>query len=334
MISKLYDKTTKIIKENLWFILSIFIIIFLFNFELPYYIESPGGYISINNRIKIDNNDNDIKGDYGLAYVTMIKGTLPFLGYSYLNKDWDIVSKEDIKYTNETIKEMNDREKIYLNEALANAKYVAYNYANEEVKILNKSLHVTYIDNDDTELKLFDIIKGINNQNIDTVEEIRKIINETKEKYVTLDVIRNNEYIKIKSSIYEIEDKKYLGVMITPNYEIETNPKIDISIKNNESGPSGGFMLALGIYSKLTGEDLTKGDKIIGTGTIDMNGNIGEIGGVKYKVIGAYKNNAKLFLCPKENYEEASNIVKERNYDIEVVSVETFEDAIKYLKER
>lgn len=332
MINKLYDKLKVIIKENLWFILSLFAIIFLFNFELPYYIETPGGYISLNDRIKL--NDYKFDGDYGMAYVTMIKGTIPFLGLSYLNGDWNIVSKDDVKYDNETIEEMNNRDKIYLNEAIDNAKYVAYNYANKDIKILNKSLYITYIENEDTELKPLDIIKRINNKDIDSVEDIKTIINNTNEDYVYLDVIRNNEYINVKTSVFEIEDKKYIGIMVTPNYEIETDPKVSINVKNNESGPSGGLMLALGIYSKLTGDDLTKGDKIIGTGTIDMDGNVGEIGGIKYKVIGAYKNKAKVFLCPKENYEEALNIVKERNYNMEIVEIQTFTDAINYLKER
>ena len=122
--------------------------------------------------------------------------------------------------------------------------------------------------------------------------------------------------------------------MITPNYDVITDMNIDINMKRNESGSSGGLMLALSLYSKMSGEDLTKGDKIIGTGTIDMEGNVGEIAGVKYKLIGAVKNNAKVFLCPEENYSEAINIAKERKYNIDIVSVKTFEDAINYLRKR
>ena len=75
-------------------------------------------------------------------------------------------------------------------------------------------------------------------------------------------------------------------------------------------------------------------DKIIGTGTIDSEGNVGIIGGIKYKLIGAVNNKAKIFLCPKDNYEEASRLAKERNYDIIIKSISTFDEAIKYLKER
>ena len=78
--------------------------------------------------------------------------------------------------------------------------------------------------------------------------------------------------------------------------------------------------------------DLKKGRKIVGTGTIDANGNVGEIGGVKYKVLGASREKADIFFCPKENYEEAINTNNKYNLKIKIVKVETLEEAINYLK--
>ena len=193
MHNKVYESIKKFIKENLWFVITMFLIIFIFNFELPYYIESPGGFISIDKRIKIDDG-YDIDGEYGMAYVSMIKGSIPFLGYSLLNNDWDIVSKSDIKYDNESIKEMNEREKIYLNEAVSNSKYVVLKYLNKEVKIDNNKLYITYLDSDDTELKMLDIIKKINNIEVNNIYDIKEIINNFNEEYIYLDIIRNNKW--------------------------------------------------------------------------------------------------------------------------------------------
>ena len=333
MHNKIYDKVIKYIKENKWFFISIIVIIAVFNIELPYYIETPGGFISLDERIKIEDG-YDIDGDYGMAYVSMMKGVLPFLGLSYFNDNWDIIKKDDVKFDNETVKEMNEREKIYLNEALSNSKYVALKYANYDVDIKDMKLYITYLENDDTELKLLDIIKKVNDIEVNSIKELKEVINSIDEDYAYFDIIRNNKEMKVRSSLKTIEDKKYVGIMLTTNYEVITDKKINVNVKRNESGSSGGLMLTLAIYSKLTGNDYTKGDKIIGTGTIDMNGNVGAISGVKYKLIGAVKKKAKVFLCPKENYEEAINIKNEKNYDIDIVSVDTFEDAINYLKGR
>ena len=74
------------------------------------------------------------------------------------------------------------------------------------------------------------------------------------------------------------------------------------------------------------------GKTIVGTGTIDINGNVGPIGGVKYKLKGAVKNKAEIFIVPNgENYEEAIKLKKENNYKIDIIGVNTIDDALNYL---
>ena len=89
--------------------------------------------------------------------------------------------------------------------------------------------------------------------------------------------------------------------------------------------------MSLTVYNQLTETDITRGKKIVGTGTIDINGNVGEIGGVKYKLIGAVKNKADIFICPEENYEEAISVAKDKNYDIKIISAKTFDEALEKL---
>ena len=92
-------------------------------------------------------------------------------------------------------------------------------------------------------------------------------------------------------------------------------------------------MLALTIYNKLTPEDITKGKKIVGTGTIDIKGNIGQISGIEYKLKGAVSQKADLFFAAHgKNYEEAINLKKKYNYKIPIIGVSTFDDALNYLE--
>ena len=108
---------------------------------------------------------------------------------------------------------------------------------------------------------------------------------------------------------------------------------VTFKFKDNESGSSGGLMMALSIYNQLTDFDLTNGLKIAGTGTISEDGSVGEISGIKYKIVGAGENDADIFLVPKENYIEAKEVKKINGYKMQLVSVETFSDAIKFLTE-
>ena len=63
-----------------------------------------------------------------------------------------------------------------------------------------------------------------------------------------------------------------------------------------------------------------------------MDGNVGEIGGIKYKLIGAYKSGANVFICPSDNYDEAIKIKEDKNYNINVIGVSTFDEAIIKLR--
>ena len=58
-----------------------------------------------------------------------------------------------------------------------------------------------------------------------------------------------------------------------------------------------------------------------------------EIGGVKYKLIGAVRNKADVFICPEENYKEAKKLAKEKDYDIIVLTGKNLEEIINKLKE-
>ena len=90
--------------------------------------------------------------------------------------------------------------------------------------------------------------------------------------------------------------------------------------------------MSLEIYSQLIKKDLTKGRKIVGTGTINKDGTCGEIDGVKYKLKGAVKNSADIFIVPTgKNYEEAVKGKKKHNYKIKIIEAKTFSQVVKEL---
>ena len=92
-------------------------------------------------------------------------------------------------------------------------------------------------------------------------------------------------------------------------------------------------MVTLAIYNQLIDSDISNGLKIAGTGTIDIEGNVGSIGGVKYKLKGAVDSKSDIFLVPAgENYEEAIKYKKKYHYDIKIIGISTFEEAIEKLE--
>ncbi len=332
MFTKLYETVLNYIKKQYKFLITLLIIFLLFTIKLPYYIDIPGGIINIADRIKIDDKNN-LEGTLNLAYVSELKATIPTYIIGTINKDWEIIKKQDILY-DYTEDEMNFIDTLSLKEAISNAEYSAFKEAEEKFEIKNEKIYVIDIFKEaKTDLQIKDQIIKINDIKINKIEDIKKINEYTPGEKVKLTVINNEkEYIR-EAELINYEGKTIIGVSIKETFDIETPHKIKINYSKRESGPSGGLMTAVAIYSYLTDTDLTKGKKIVGTGTIDKSGNVGSIGGVKYKLIGAVKNKADIFIVPNgENYEEALEIKKQKKYDIKIIGVATLKETINELK--
>lgn len=317
--------------------LFILILFLLFNFlELPFYIKKTGGLIDITDRIEIDTNSS-ITGSYNLAYVSELKATIPIYLTALFNKNWDIIKKEEEVASNEKESDVNLRNELALNEANNIALIVAYNKANKKIDIVDNELIVGYIDTiADSDLKVGDKIKKIDNKVIKSKQELNDIINTKKiGDKVEVEVLNKNKNQKRYATVVEYEDRKIIGVIVYNNYKINTVPKTQFNFSKRESGASGGFMMSLAVYDYLSDIDLANGRKIAGTGTIDIDGNVGEISGIKYKIMGAINEKADIFFVPDgDNYDEALKIVNDFDLDIELVNVKNIEDAINYLKEK
>lgn len=331
MINKIYEKSKTFIKENYKVLLVYLAIIFLFTYKLPYYIYTGGGVIDTSDKIKIQD-EYKIDGKLNFAYVETRNAIIPLYLLALINPDWDIEEQSTYKVTDaDTLKDLDFRDKIDLKKSIENATVNAYKLLDKEIEIKSSNNYIIYIkDKEKTNLKVSDVVLEVDNIKIDDILDIRSIINskEVGDK-VKLKVKRNKKEINCYATVYLEENTKIIGIGITTINDLVTNPKLEINFNRNESGPSGGLMLGLTIYDKLTEEDLTKGLNIVGTGTIDEDGKIGAIGGVKYKLVGAVKNKADVFIVPnEENYDECIKIQKEKNYNIKIIGVDTLEDAI------
>ena len=320
------NKLKQFLKENLKSIIFMVIFIFVVNYELPYYIEAPGGTITLTERIDKDYNKKD--GSLNMLYVTQYRGNVVTVLLGKLFKSWDIYEISNQQISNETATEIYTRNRVMLDNSIQNATFVAYRHAGIEIEIKDTK-NIVLATLKDNGIEIGDIIRKVDNKEIENVEDIKKIIADKKVGDTIEIIVERNK--KEKKVTIPVEEDKIVGVSVITNYEYELPTDLNINFKNGEGGSSGGLILTLGIYSEITGTDLLKGRNIAGTGTIDIDGNVGEIDGIKYKIAGAVKDKMDIVLVSPYNYEEAKKVVEENKYDIELVEVSTFEEAINYL---
>lgn len=112
-----------------------------------------------------------------------------------------------------------------------------------------------------------------------------------------------------------------IGVLLDPTFDFPVQVSIQIE---NIGGPSAGTMFALGIIDMLTPEDEAAGKVIAGTGTMDLTGTVGPIGGIRQKMAGAARDGAEWFLAPADNCSEVVGHVPD---GLHVVKISTLHGA-------
>lgn len=316
----------KFIKENIKPLIFMIILIIVVNVELPYYIEAPGGTINLTERI--DENYNKKNGSLNMLYVTEYKGNIVTVLLSKIIKTWDLYEISNQQVSDEDAKDIYIRNKVMLENSIQNATLVAYKEANKKIEI-KETKNIVIATTKDNGIEIGDEIIEVDNTPVIDITTIKKYLETKKENDIVKIKIKRNG--KTKEIPITLDKTKVIGIAMITNYEYETEDELNINFKSGEGGSSGGLVLALGIYSEITGIDLLKGRNVAGTGTIDDLGNVGEIDGVKYKIAGAVKNKMDVILVSPYNYEEAKKVIKENNYKIELVKVSTFKEAIEYL---
>ena len=334
MINKIYEKIKKFIKINYKELIFLFLFVIFMTFPMPYYICVGGGTIDLGKRLEIEDSYEE-KGSFNLAYVSELRGTLPFYLLSYIIPSWERIPMESYQYNeDETMEEITNRDKMYLSDANQSAIFVAYTKAGKTFNITSHNYLVYFVDEKaSSDIMVGDILLGVDELEQIDLDMFKQYINSKNVgETITVRLKRDDKEIEVDTTIFEEEGVKYAGIAFFDIIDYETDPEIKLNFKDSESGPSGGFTLSLAIYNKLTKEDITNGKKIVGTGTIDMEGNIGEIGGVKYKLMGAVSKKADIFIVPNgSNYEECIKLKKEKKYDIEIIGVDNFDDALEKL---
>jgi PDZ domain-containing protein len=176
-----------------------------------------------------------------------------------------------------------------------------------------------------------DVIVSVNDEETATLCDVGREIGEHDPgDEITVKVLREDRPVSLTLTASEnptIPGRAYLGVAMEPQYEFDPGFEVDFEARDI-AGPSAGLMFALTLYDMLTPEDLTDGRQIAGTGVIGCDGSVQPIGGIEQKIAGAERRGAEIFLAPTANAAAARGAAE----DVEIVPVETFDDAVTYLE--
>jgi Lon-like protease len=146
---------------------------------------------------------------------------------------------------------------------------------------------------------------------------------------VTLGVRRGSQHLNLTlQTIADPRDKRRAIVGFTPDQAAAIHLPLRVQIDSgNVGGPSAGLAFALEVLEKL-GRNVDHGYRVAATGTVSLDGTVGEIGGVKQKTIGARQAKADVFLVPA-----GDNAAEARRYahGLRIIAVQSFPQALRAL---
>jgi PDZ domain-containing protein len=126
-----------------------------------------------------------------------------------------------------------------------------------------------------------------------------------------------------------LRGQPYIGIGAGTK-DLQLKFPVDVSIDpGSVSGPSAGLAFTLTIIDQLSPGNLTGGKNVAVTGTMALDGTVGEVGGVRQKTATAIDAGAKLFLVPVKELREA----RERaGSAMKVIGVRSIDDALRALR--
>ena len=321
--------------------LTLFIIIGSLTFvKTDYYFMSPGPPYQWD--IEYGNIEN-YQFDGSLFQLTVRRDEANALIYawSYVNDSVDLYPREVILPKGVTPEELSQisiqNMKTSENVAIA----VALTYLGYDIGSKGDGVSVVGILDDSPvkdKLQKGDLLNSINGEEISSATEFiatlrRYQIGDTVTIGVERDFDGERKNIEVQTKL--IEHVEYEGEPMVGFLATTVNERFDfpfeVDIKTgNVGGPSAGLMMALNVYNNLIPEDITNSLVVAGTGTIEIDGSVGPVGGIKQKVIAAKRAGAELILVPTANFEEAIPMATEST---SIVAIDSFEEALKVISE-
>jgi PDZ domain-containing protein len=314
--------------------------------NLPYYAISPGTAPAVSTRLSVPKDLNYPPQGQVLLTTVSLQRVRPLEALrGWLDDDIDVVPEERIlgptprkDFRQQNAQEMDDSILVAEVVALRKLGYtVAEHGAGALVTAVNEGAPA------EGHLKAGDVITGVNGKPVQLAGQLisalstRRFGDTIKLTVTTGAQPARTETIQLGgananksqcSRTDQLTGRGCLGIALgTKSHEFDRPVKVDINA-GGIGGPSAGLAFTLAIMDQLRPGELTGGRKVAVTGTIDIDGNVGDVGGVVQKTAAVRRSGATVFLVPPGEYNDAKAHAGSK---LEVIKVATLDEALQAL---
>ncbi|HJU81048.1 MAG TPA: PDZ domain-containing protein [Acidimicrobiia bacterium] len=283
------------------------------NITLPYYAFSPGPVGDALEAIKASEVETYRANEELLMLTVSSQEVNPIEAFlAGIDPTVDLVAREAVRRPDETDEEFVTRNQASMDLSKETAITLALRRLGYEVATTSEGVLIADVDETAPAidvLRVDDVIVAVEGVAVSLPEDIGTAISDNEPgDLITLDLKRDDQDLTAQVELVAREDDPnapLIGISVAalePRFEFPFPIDIDAGLIG---GPSAGMMYTLAVMELLGPESLSSGHVIAGTGTIDVDGNVGGIGGVRQKVVAAEAAGAEVMLVPASNYDEA-----------------------------
>ncbi|HJR86367.1 MAG TPA: PDZ domain-containing protein [Acidimicrobiia bacterium] len=306
------------------------------NVTLPYYAFSPGPVGDALDAVSASEVEVYLANEELLMLTVSSQEVNPIEAFlAGIDPTVDLVAREAVRRPDETDEEFVTRNQASMDLSKETAITLALRRLGYEVETISEGVLIADVDETAPAVDVLrpdDVITAVDGVTVSFPEDIGAALGDNEPgDVITLELTRAEESLTTEVELIAREDDPgapLIGISVAaldPRFEFPFPIDIDAGLIG---GPSAGMMYTLAVMELLGPESLSSGHVIAGTGTIDVDGNVGGIGGVRQKVVAAEAAGAEVMLVPASNYDEALTAPRD---GIELIPVATLDEVLDAL---
>lgn len=305
---------------------------------LPYYTIAPGQALDVRPFVKVNGGPNHpSEGAFFLTTVSLGQANLFQALAGWADPSVDVVDESAIRPPSVSPEELTKLNLAEMANSKQSALGVAFEYLGYDA-VSGGGAKIVDVEADspaDSLLEAGDVITAIDGVEVHDHYQLVKIVRATAPgTLLALDVKAGGDgegrRVGVELGANPTDASKgFLGVQLS-TYNLRFDFPYDLDLESESiGGPSAGLAYTLQVLDVLTEGDLAAGRKIAVTGTIELDGTVGEVGGVAQKAVAVRDIDADVFLVPSTEQAEVQEAIGKK---VEVIGVDSLADAIAKLE--
>lgn len=297
---------------------------------MPFAVFSPGEAVDLRGAVSVEGQGEVLSGPLSLVTIRSKEAGLLDVLRAWVDGDRDLIDRDLVYGQGGDADEYYEASRTTFGNQLDVSTIAALRELGQELGAGQLVVEVVANTPADGVLLSGDILRSIDGEVFESLEQLRAALDEYGPgDQVVIGLDRDAEPIELAVTVDVLPDSDRVGLGVQLRTHVDGVP-IEVTsapILDPIGGPSAGLVLALAIHDLLSPDDLVRGRAIAATGTMDVDGRVGNIGGIHQKVAAAEEAGVELLLVPLDQVAAA----RARARSVRIVGVGSLAEALAVL---